>query len=510
MSLAGRTAQNSLFSLLGFIWMSLLGLATVTLLVSRLQPEEYGIYALATTFLGFFAFFDVGLTAATVKFVAEHHVHGDIRRTNAIVNNSLVIYLVLGFVGAAVIWFSSKSLAVSFFKISPARQAVGTFAFHLAGIGLAINLVLGTFASVPKALQRLDISTKVTMAVGSMNFLTVIGLLVLGFKLKAVLIGTLVLSVLSVFIHYLVCRRLLPDLRIRLRIDRETFREMLSFGVFQSISQWSGTILFQFDKLLLGYFLGASAVMFYTVPLSLAQRIHALVSNSLNVVFPLSSELQAKKDFSRMRELYKRSTLYALLLGCAGFVPLASFSPQIMLFWMGPEFVARSSSILILLSFSYLLVSATVVPYFFFNGMGLPQRNALYSLFSAVLNVAACLLLIPRFGLFGAAMASLIGMAQVPFFVRSFERTIGVKFSELPLELYWKLAATGLIVSLVTCVSGKYFVHGVVSLGITVVVAMAAFPLLFQVLGFFAPVEKAFLRSLVPESLGGRSQGVPT
>jgi O-antigen/teichoic acid export membrane protein len=68
----GLLAKNSVLNLLGQVLPMLVGVVTVPRIVRGLGTDGYGILSIAFMVLGYFSIFDLGLSRATVKFVAEH------------------------------------------------------------------------------------------------------------------------------------------------------------------------------------------------------------------------------------------------------------------------------------------------------------------------------------------------------------------------------------------------------------------------------------------------------
>src|ERR1700680_2607787 len=95
-------AKNSLFNLFGQILPMLAGLLTIPYIIRGLGTAEYGILSIAIMLLGYFSIFDLGLSRATVKFVAENLSAETIHRVPELVWTSLSLLVVLGTIGGIV------------------------------------------------------------------------------------------------------------------------------------------------------------------------------------------------------------------------------------------------------------------------------------------------------------------------------------------------------------------------------------------------------------------------
>src|SRR5579859_5356581 len=89
-------AKNSIFNLLGQIAPMLVGLLTIPYIVHGLGTAQYGILSIAMMLLGYFSIFDLGLSRATVKFVAENLAPDRVHKVPELVWTSLSLLVAIG------------------------------------------------------------------------------------------------------------------------------------------------------------------------------------------------------------------------------------------------------------------------------------------------------------------------------------------------------------------------------------------------------------------------------
>ena len=422
MSLAYRTINNSLFNFLGWLWPIGLSLLATPYIVHHLGKDAYGILALVIAVLGYFALLDLGLSTATVKYIAEYHAVGNQKMLQKVISSNLLIFIVIGIGGGTLLAGVTPFLVNNVLRVPPSLADVAEFAFYIGAVGFLFTMMLGVLTAIPNALQRYDISNLLGIIIASATTLGTVGLLAAGFWLREVVLWNLFLSVLSVVLYAVVVRYLLPDLPFRLFFDWPAFRQSLNFGSMALIQRLSGTLLFQLDRFLIGALLGTVAVTFYVVPANLTKRIHSIVSRVTSIIFPLSSALHSTEQHLMLQRVYMRSAKFGLLAGSALAAPIAALSFPFLRYWMGLEFAQEGSAALTILALAYYMTSLTAVPSSVVHGIGRPEVNAFFSVGTGVLNVVFCLLLIPRFGLLGAAYANLTNGLVVPFYLHYVER----------------------------------------------------------------------------------------
>lgn len=465
MTLANKTIGNALSGVIGFAWPILLALVCLPYIVHKLGNEAYGVLALVTSVLGFFAFFDLGVTNASIKYIAEAYAQDDVEKINKIIGSSLVVYLIAGGAGACLIALMTNTLVQKILKIPPGYIADSTFAFYVASCGFLLNMVLGVFAALPKAVQRYDVATKVNIIVStSLTLLTVLTLY-LGYGLREVVILNFLSSLASLAVYMLVAKSLIKNISIRVCIDLVTFKKLFSFGAYSLLVMISSVFLFQLDRLMIGSFAGAAQVAFYVVPASIALRINGFVGSIMGVVFPLCSELHATGQQAKLRELYLKASKYAFMLSISIATPLVVLSTQVMKYWMGDEYGLKSSMVLALLSFSSFFASLSTIPAFLLDGIGKPRVNAFFAVQSAVMNIILCFLLIPRFGVNGAAFAGLANGLLVAFYLVTVDKKIlHIGLLRILVDIWARPLAAALLQGVLTVIFVMPFISGIATL----------------------------------------------
>ena len=510
MNLAHRTIHNVLFNLLGWLWPIGLSLLATPYIVRHLGKDAYGVLALVWAVLGYFALLDLGLSAATIKYISKYHALGDYEKVRKVINSNLLIFVIIGVGGGAILAGITPFLLDKVLLVPPSLIPLTRFAFYVGAAGFLFTMSLGVLTAIPNALQRYDISNLVGIVITTATTLGTVGLLAAGYWLREVVLWNLFLSVLSVALYIGIARHLLPEISWRPGFDWPTFRESLNFGSMALIQRISGAILFQLDRLLIGAFLGTAAVTFYVVPANLTQRIHGIVSRTTQVIFPVSSALQTTNQGARLQQVYLRSAKFGAMAGSALAVPFAVLSFPFLRYWMGPEFARQGSTVLTILAASYYLSSLTAVPSSTAHGIGRPDVNAAFASSVAILNVTLCLILIPRWGLVGAAYANLFGVVLVvPAFLFFMEHHLLQLETRLVLR---KVYLGPTMVGAVVILFGAFVIAPQVrSLGIVLVgflLCLALYGLLALLLGIIDREARLFLwhyLSAVPRRLWSTS-----
>ena len=133
------------------------GIFTIPYIVRGLGTNGYGILSIAYLMLGYFSIFDLGLSRATVKFVAEHLSPEKVHKVPEIVWTSLTLLVLLGCAGGMVVAAFVPVLVTRFFKMP--LSFVGEARTSLFILAASMPVMLGNDAlrGVLEATQRFDL-----------------------------------------------------------------------------------------------------------------------------------------------------------------------------------------------------------------------------------------------------------------------------------------------------------------------------------------------------------------
>lgn len=495
--LAQKTVKNSIYSVLEFGWPILLAIFVTPFIVKKLGIDAYGVWALVSVVLGFFALLDLGLTSASIKYIAEEYGKRDFRRINKIINSALLVYLLIGAIGGLTIFLSANVLVTKILNVPQNLINVAKFAFYLASLGFLINVISGVFACIPKAIQRYDVSTKINLFIGTLASVSNVSLLYLGFGLKGIVVLNLIISLLSLIIYFTIDKMILSEMRIRLFFDKKIFFMLLRYGLLVISTSIAGLIILQLDKFLIGAILGVGLVTFYVIPGSVAIKLQGLTVAVVAVVLPVSSMLSGTKQVEKLKALYLKGTKLILILITAITVPLLIFSYKFLFYWMGSDFAQKSGVVMMLLVATYYFLSLVSVPWNISFGLGKIKMNAVFSWLIAFLNVLLLIILLKPFGILGAAWAYLLSVIFIaPLNIIYIERKI-LNFSGFEFwKIYAKITFVGLLQALIVLLLTRFAFDIFSTLGL-MIFSILIFPLIYIVLGFFKEEDKELVNTVL-------------
>jgi O-antigen/teichoic acid export membrane protein len=415
--------RNVAYNFLSQVWFLILPLATSPYIIRHLGVDAFGVLSLAGAIIGYLAVLDLGMGTATIKYIADAYVARDFQAVSKVIGTSIVIYSGLGLLGTLTILATANLIVTRLLHVPANLVSITLIVFYVSSLGFLVNMPLTVFNAIPSALQRFDIVVKLNLVLGTVAVLGQVVLLALGYSLKALVVFNVATSAVGIGVIVVIARRLLPTVRFRPAFDAPTAKQILSFSALKVFSVISGQIVFQLDKVLISAFLPLASVSYYVVPLSLAQRILSVIPNITTAVFPAVSEFKADK--ARLNDLYVRVAKGVLMAVLPITIVLVMFAEKILAFWMGAEFALHGTATLQFLAIAFFLASFAAVPGVFVEGLGRPGIPAFYAAISAVLNLGFALVLIPRWGIVGPALALILNsLITIPLFLRKVNRDV--------------------------------------------------------------------------------------
>jgi O-antigen/teichoic acid export membrane protein len=487
---AGAIARNVTWNLGTQVWFFVLAVGTTPFLVHRLGTAGFGFYSIVATIAGYLAVLDLGLGAASVKYISEFNGRGDDAGIQRVIGTAVGMYLALGAVGAGVL----AAVAPYLGRLLGVTDMPHTVAIlEIAAAGFLLAMPLSFFNAVPTALQRLDVTCRRNLIFGTANLGGAVALLATGHGLLSIVLLGLVVDAAALVWFVRTVRRLLPGVSLRPRVDVPMLRLLGRFGGLKFANQLSTQSVYHLDKFLIGVLASVSAVAWYAVPVLIAQRLVSVVGNVASAFLPAASELHGSSDKARFDELYVRATkLVALLVLPLALVLVVDAEPLLRL-WLGSGFAHKSATPTRILAAAYAVNAFSTIPALATDSVGRPRITTAFSVASTILNLALCVVLIPYYGAVGASIAVLVNsVVLVPvFLVYVHRRVLHVPVAPLLRRaLVRPVLATAIALGpALLALQLEAVAAAVVTLGAFAVAAVA--------IGVFDATDKALLRAQI-------------
>jgi stage V sporulation protein B len=188
---------------------------------------------------------------------------------------------------------------------------------------------------------------------------------------------------------------------------RAAFRIAIAFGLPVLFAEFADKLIAYFDVLMLTYFVGLDLVGVYNIALPSANAFLIVGTAISRVALPMVSELHAKNDPSRLKRGISAAHRYTFLLMLPLSLATAVFSDVLLQSFFGAAYTGGATSFSILV-IGVSLFAVARINFSLLAGIGKPITTTKIILLSALINVCLNLIMIPLFGINGAALATSI------------------------------------------------------------------------------------------------------
>jgi O-antigen/teichoic acid export membrane protein len=402
-------------------------LAIVTLLARRLSVAELGAYGLVASLAGYLLVLRNSVASSAVRAMAGA-VDPDER--SRVFAAAAALYGAVGLATGVLIAAAALAVAALVLDGELARQA------RIGGLGLGALTALGIAASVYldalRAERRFVQAAGAEIAAVMLYLVVMVALILAGAGLDVVIALSGALPLLSGVICALIARRAgLPRSLAGGGRERRHTAAIVPTAGWLLVIELSNLAMYASGRIVLGAYRTPAAVGLYEGPVRAHNLLYALGGALAVPTVPTASRYVAAGDERRVRELAVRGSRYTLALFVPLCVTLMALAQPILGAWLGERYTGGATALTILVAY-WLLYGALVVTPGFLVGVGRAREVARLMVVLAVSNLALALLLTPKVGVEGPALATTIPFAVAfPLMLRNGLLATGVALSEL-------------------------------------------------------------------------------
>ena len=302
-----ETVINSVFSIL------------IQLLLARLLfPEDFGLVGMAVVFISLIEVFnELGMGAALIQKKKEllSPLHFDTAFWTGVIWSILLYILIL---------FIVTPLVVDFYNEEKLGQII-----PIMSLGILLNPInLVHKAQLTKEMQF----RKLAFINNTSNILAgvlAVTLAFLDYGVWALVLYSLFKVIIAVPLFFNATRW-----KPNLKWNKEVFKEIFGFGAYTTITSFSNTVSSKIDYLIIGKFVGSSALGYYAFALMLTNILRDRIVSILNkVLYPVYASLQDEKE--KMLQLFLKIVLLNILIVYPITLTLVLFSEDIVPIFFG-------------------------------------------------------------------------------------------------------------------------------------------------------------------------------
>ena len=391
-----------------------------------LGPDGLGLFSMVTMLAGIVSLVaGFGISGAIVKYVAEYK--DDKNKLHALVSSGLITMTFFGMSSSIVFFILSDTLAGVFNM--PSLSFLLKIYAPIFPFLLISEVIIGLF----NGLREMKYYSFINTFQGVLTFSFILAFLFIGFGVEGALVGTMLAVIASMGISAIVMRKFF---HFTISNYKKYTKKLTSFGSQLMLGNAINIINYQADTLLIAYFLTATDVGYYAAAVSLSRFFWRVPRSIQTVSSPTATEYWTKGESHSLSKMIDKSMKYSACLLLTVGLGVWFFAKEIIVFLFGQAFFPA------ILPLRILIIGTVLFGIFMSIGgtlpaIGRPDLSLKINAIGATANAALNLLLIPRFGIAGAAVATITSL----IIIATLSIYFIIKLTKVNLDTKWYISA---------------------------------------------------------------------
>jgi O-antigen/teichoic acid export membrane protein len=403
-------ARNALWNYAGDLAPLVAAVLCIPSIVQRLGTDRFGVLTLAWMLVGYFGLFDFGLGRALTQLVAERLGAGRRDEVPALVWTGIAALAGLGLVAVVVLWGLAPLLVERVLKVPEALRGETASALVLLAWSVPVVIVSAGLKGVLEGHGRFPVTNAIRIPLGVFSYVGPLVVLIWSDSLVSVVAISLTGRVIACGLQLAFCLRDVSGLRRGFVVNRPDLRALLSFGGWMTVTNLVGPLMTYLDRFLIGTVLSVAEVAYYATPYDMISRVSVLSGGLVNAIFPaLAATLVS--DRPQAARLFGQGVRFVFVVIFPVTLVVVTLSGELLRLWLGSEFANHGAAVLGLLAVGVFLNCLATVPFALVQGAGRPEWAARLHLVELPLYLGTLWVLTLRFGIIGAAIASVLRFA---------------------------------------------------------------------------------------------------
>lgn len=395
--------------MINYLWLIALAFITVPIIVNNLGNVQYGFYIFIGTLLSLFSLIDLGVSTAINKFLTEKVGQQNEEEIKKYLGVAKTIFLSLAIFGSFSLLLSSFSTFILFegqYRFMSSTLLIASLIFFVSTHQSLLSIFL-------QAQQRYDLLSKLGILFMTLQQSLLVIVVIYTKDIRLMFLVQLIMMIFSFFVTSKLTKKVFPAIKTKRIFDWLLIKKIYKFGFGTFFVSFNNSILTYFDKFLIPIFLGPQSLTYYSLPGTISSKIPGASTKLGSVIFSMSSNFSGSQDFRRQKILYEKSMRIISIFSLTLVLSVIFYAREILGYWINFEIADKSFLILILLSVTSFFLSKFVVINNILIGMGKIKELAIATTIMLMVNLLGLIVLLPKIGVIGAAIAYLIAVIPV-------------------------------------------------------------------------------------------------
>lgn len=397
--------KNTVWLALGEFGTRFLKLGLFAYSARKLGVHEWGVFSYALILMGIFSILsDMGVNTITTREVSKKT-----EERQKYIATSFFIKLLLSIGG--VLTLSIASLFVQNKEIAQLIPIICIFLF--------LDSIREYGFAVVRAFEKMEQEAKTKLFSTLSLLISAVVILLYFTNAKGLFWAYITAAVVGLF--FLISEKRTLAITLKNNIDIKLIVPILQSSWPIGIVAMLTVIFSTTDTLLLGFFRNPEEVGYYSAAQKPLQLLALLPTLAVTALLPIFSRLT--QTAGGLKNIFNRTFSVALLIIIPITTLVIAFSTPIIRILFGPHYLPSAP----LLQITAISVLASTVSIFIINALisyGKQKQTIIFAAVGASANILLSFLLIPRWGMYGAALAFTLTQFCMSIFILFYTRNI--------------------------------------------------------------------------------------
>ena len=335
----------------------LVGIFLSPFIIHRLGDDAFGLWVIIFSVTGYYGLFDLGIRSSIVRYVAKYSATDEHDELNRLVNTAMFSYSAIGII-SMLITLVAAYYVNSILRISPAFVVTARWLLLMVGTSVSLGFPLGVFGGILEGLQRFYLLNFTSISATALRAVLIVLALQHGRGLLTVALITVGMPLLSALVNAAAVFRHVPLHFATRYVSRSSLRRIASYSGTTFLIIIAGRLRFKTDALVIGTFVSAAAVTYFTIGSRLIDYASETVSSLAQIFVPMSSQSHATGDLQALRKIFVVGNRACSFIIFPITVILTILGKSTIEAWVGPKYVATSYPVLLVLLYPTTLMLA--------------------------------------------------------------------------------------------------------------------------------------------------------
>lgn len=404
----GILATGAGIALFGRLGGRALAMLTMIILARTLGPTLFGLFAIGWALIRIAAIITpLGLDKGVVRFGILSIQHDQQVNVSLVLRWSFLLALCAGVIVTALFMVTAQSIEQVYNKPGLADT------IRMFAIVLPVMSVLQVGAAATRITQRMQFSVLAEDLIQpTVHLLLYLALFLLGWRLIGAITASITSFTVALLVVLFFVYKLFPNVKwLAISKDRNhLIKPLLKYSLPITLAGSFALSITWIDQLFIGYYLPSSSAGIYQAVLQMSVLFALVMGSFTAIVAPMVATLYAKGDTKRLEEIYRVTTKWNVYINLPALLVIMFAAEDALTVLYGSAYASGWLALTILMAGQLVnVLTGTVAPLLTMTGH--QYRWFLVSGIAFAMNIVLNAILIPKWGLAGAAFGTSVATA---------------------------------------------------------------------------------------------------